>query len=271
MAFDDPAPQTLAIAPQRSFSLTRVGADGERKGIERPIAEEVPIAFEYQGIGYAVRLATPRDIVDLAYGFTLSERLVDRADQIEDVHVHPTSNGFVVRISLGLAVVDRIFDRDQHRTTDSCCGLCGIERLKQALRPLPRITTSSLADDAACVRALAELDDFQSINRATGAMHAAAACSPGGLIRRVREDVGQHNAFDKLIGSMMRNADRWDGGFALLSSRCSYELVEKAAIAGCPMLATISAPTALAVDRAASAGLRLRALVRRDALLAFDL
>ena len=145
--------------------------------------------------------------------------------------------------------------------------MCGIENLEQALRPLPRVAARSDADDRAIFEALAALPDAQRLNLLTGAVHAAAACSAGGIVHLVREDVGRHNAFDKLIGAMLRDKRGWDGGFALLSSRCSFELVEKAVLAGCPLLATISAPTTLAIARAAEAGLALRVLVRPDALL----
>lgn len=260
-----------AIAPHRPIAFTRVSADGQRAAIEREIAAEVPIALEYQGIGYAVLMATPADLEDLAFGFSLAERLVDTAEQVLDVDVHPTGTGFVVRVSLHPDVAERILDRVRHRATDSSCGLCGIENLEQALRPLPQVEATTGADDRACFRALDALGDHQVLNRMTGAVHAAAACSAGGEVLLVREDVGRHNAFDKLVGAMMRRGQSsWGGGFALVSSRCSYELVEKAVLAGCPMLAAISAPTALAVERAAASGLRLRALVRRDALLAFD-
>ena len=120
---------------------------------------------------------------------------------------------------------------------------------------------------AAVFRALAHLGDHQPLNRTTGGVHAAALCDADGAIRLVREDVGRHNAFDKLIGAMMRRCLHWDGGFALLSSRCSYELVEKAVLSGCPMLVTISAPTSLALSRAREAGLDLRVLARSDSVL----
>ncbi|QJU58559.1 formate dehydrogenase accessory sulfurtransferase FdhD [Sphingomonas sp. AP4-R1] len=267
-----PADTIAPLSPQahRSIRFTRIAADGQAVEIEREIAAEVPIALEYQGIGYAVLMATPADLEDLAVGFSLSERLVDVADQVLDVDVHPAGAGFVVRVSLRHDVAERILDRVRHRATDSSCGLCGIENLEQALRPLPQVGTVSAAEDSACFRALAALGDHQLLNRTTGAVHAAAACSANGEILLVREDVGRHNAFDKLIGAMLRAEQDWDGGFALVSSRCSYEMVEKAVLARCPMLAAISAPTALAVDRASAAGLRLRALVRADALLAFD-
>ncbi len=254
----------------RGVALTRVTAAGRASRIERDVAAETPVAIEYQGIGYAVLMATPADLEDLAFGFSLSERLIERAGQVEDVGVHPTAAGIIVRVTLTEEVADRIVARVRHRTTESSCGLCGIENLEQALRPLPPVTAPSLAEDAACFRAAATLGDHQPLNRRTGAVHAVAACSAEGEIRLVREDVGRHNAFDKLVGAMLRQGLAWEGGFALASSRCSYEMVEKAVLANCPMLAAISAPTALAVDRAAAAGLRLRTLVRGDALLAHD-
>lgn len=136
------------------------------------------------------------------------------------------------------------------------------------MRELPRLPAQPVAPDRALFRALAALPDHQPLNRVTGAVHAAAFCDAQGGIRLVREDVGRHNAFDKLIGAMLRADLGWDGGFALLSSRCSYELVEKAVLSGCPMLVTISAPTSLALSRAKDAGLILRVLARSDAILA---
>lgn len=213
-------------------------------------------------------MATPEDLEDLAFGFALSERLIDRAADLLDVEVHGAASGIVVRVTLDRNVAERVADRVRHRVSEASCGLCGIENLEQALRPLPRVSEAWVGEDAAIFRALAALDALQPLNRRTRAVHGAAACGADGTVRLVREDVGRHNAFDKLIGAMLRAGQGWDGGFALLTSRCSYELVEKAVLAGCPLLATISAPTTLAVTRAAEAGLPLRVLVRDDALLA---
>lgn len=135
------------------------------------------------------------------------------------------------------------------------------------MRPLPRLPDSERIDERAIFVALDELRDNQPMNLATGAVHAAAFCAPTGAIRLVREDVGRHNSFDKLIGAMLRQGARWDGGFGLLTSRCSYELVEKAVLSGCQTLVTISAPTTLAVRRAKDANLRLYVLARSDSLL----
>jgi len=251
------------------FDFRRIGADGGAQAIQRAVARELPVAIEFNGIGYAVLMATPADLIDLAYGFALAERLIDRAADILDADRHETAQGMILRIRLSEGCASRIADRVRHRTTDSACGLCGIENLEQALRPLPVAASASRAPDAALFRALADLPAHQPLNVATGTAHVAAACGLDGAVRLAREDVGRHNAFDKLVGAMLRAGLDWGDGFALLSSRCSYELVEKAVLAGCPMLATISAPTSLAVERASAAGLALRVLLRDDAVLAY--
>ncbi len=255
-------------APAAGQPFVRLTPDGDRCDVTRELAEEVPIALEFNGIGYAVLMATPADIEDLVAGFLIAERLQMPADAVVDVALHRTERGVVARANLPGERTGALLDRVRHRATDSSCGLCGIENLEQAIRPLPRVTASSTADEAAIFRALSDLEAHQELNRRTGAVHAAAWAGADGEIRLIREDVGRHNAFDKLIGAMRGVSLGWNGGFALLSSRCSYELVEKAAVANCPMLVTISAPTRLAFDRASEAGLALRVLARPDACLA---
>ena len=261
----------LTMLPSAPHVFREVrAAGGDEAAVSREVPAEVPVALEYDGIGYAVLMATPADVVDLAYGFALAERLIEQADELSGVEVHAVASGLVVRGGLAPDRRGRLHDRVRHRATDSSCGLCGVENLEQALRPLPPVTSETTADDAAIFRALGELRGHQALGRATAAVHAAAWCRPDGAIALVREDVGRHNAFDKLIGAMARVGEGWGGGFALLTSRCSYELVEKAVLAGCPMLATISAPTGLALSRAREAGLRLRVLARSDSLLAAE-
>lgn len=251
----------------RRQSFRRIAADGATAPIERALADETPVAIEYNGVGYAVLMATAADLEDLAYGFSRAERLIDVAGQIVDVEAHEAERGTILRITLSPDRIDLVADRVRHRVSESSCGLCGIENLEQALRALPIVDPGEAPGDAAIFAALDALSSQQPLNAATGAVHAAALCGRDGAIRLVREDVGRHNAFDKLNGAMLRGGLGWDAGFALLSSRCSYELVEKAALAGCPTLVTVSAPTALAVDRAGAAGLRLIALARSDAML----
>ena len=251
------------------LALTRIESGGGFERIERMIAVEAPIAFEFNGIGYAVLMATPCDLEDLATGFALCERLIDGIEDVVDIDCYATEAGTIARVTLVKRVANRITDRVRHRVSESSCGLCGIENLEQALRPLPSASTEWCGDEEAVFRALAMLDLLQPLNHVTRAVHGAAACTARGEPILVREDVGRHNAFDKLIGAMLRAGIGWDRGFALLTSRCSYELVEKAVLSNCPMLATISAPTTLAMERAAAVGLPLRVLARDDALLAW--
>ncbi|MET3709663.1 FdhD protein [Sphingomonas trueperi] len=239
----------------------RMTPDGSETRLQRSLIPEVPVAIEINGLGYAVMMATPTDLEDFATGFVAAERL----GAAVDVESHQAEQGVVLRVTL--ADPSTVIERVRHRTTDSSCGLCGIDNLEAALRPLPMVEAESMASSAAIFRAAEALRDHQPLSRETGAAHAAALCSADGEIRLVREDVGRHNAFDKLVGAMARQGLGWDGGFALISARCSFELVEKAVLAGCPLLAAISAPTALAAERARAAGLRLAALVRPDAML----
>jgi FdhD protein len=244
--------------------LEAVGRNGDRHFTRREIAEEIPIAIELNGIGYAVLMGSGEALHDLAYGFARSERLIERTEDILDIDDQRVEAGILLRIELAPDAAARAELRTRHRTSDSSCGLCGIENLEQAIRPLPSLVTPARIAEDAIFRALDDLHDHQPLNRATGAVHAAALCDIDGAIRMAREDVGRHNAFDKLIGAMLRGGIGWDGGFALLSSRCSYELVEKAVLAGCPTLVTISAPTSLAMERARQAGLPLVVLARSD-------
>ena len=243
----------------RRQAFRRIAAAGGASDIDRPVADETPIAIEYNGLGYAVLMASADDLDDLAYGFSRAERLIDDPGQIIDVDMHATEHGMLLRITLSDDRLALAAERVRHRVSESSCGLCGIENLEQALRELPLVDAGEAPADAAIFAALSALRDHQPLNAATGAVHAAALCGRDGAIRMAREDVGRHNAFDKLIGAMLRGGLGWDGGFALLSSRCSYELVEKAALAGCPTLA---------IDRAREAGLRLIVLARSDAMLA---
>jgi FdhD protein len=249
------------------LAFDRLTPDGQAVTMDRALADEVPVAIEFNGIGYAVLMATPADLDDLVLGFALAERLIGPDDAPFAVDIHATEQGIVARATLPQTRTEMLLERVRHRASDSSCGICGIENLEQAIRPLPQVTARSRADRAAIFRALDGLAAHQPLNAATGAAHAAAWVGADGAIRLAREDVGRHNGFDKLIGAMKRAGADWDGGFALLSSRCSYELVEKAVLSQCPLLVTISAPTRLAAERAAQAGLPLVVLARPDAVL----
>ncbi|WBO24211.1 formate dehydrogenase accessory sulfurtransferase FdhD [Sphingomonas abietis] len=256
------------MTPARSFPFLRITPEGSRIGVDRPLAVETPIAIEVDGIGYAVMMATPDALDDFALGFCLSERLIDDVAQLLAVEPFEAERGILLRLSLAPAVRGRVMERVRHRLSESSCGLCGIENLEQALRPLPRIDPPGrVVPEEAMFAALAVLRDHQPLGRATGAVHAAACCDAAGAIGLIREDVGRHNAFDKLVGAMARTGHSWGDGFGITTARLSYELVEKAALAGCHTLVAVSAPTSLAVERAAEAGIRIVALARADAML----
>ncbi len=249
-----------------TYSFDRVAPDSQATPHARAVIAESPVAIEVNGIGYAVMMATPQDIADFATGFALAERIVTAAGEIESLDLHDTPRGTIVRLTVPPARAAKMLDRVRRRTSDSSCGLCGMDNLDAVHRDLPRVPEATAAP-ASIFAALAAMRAHQPLNRATGAAHAALLCAHDGTIRVAREDVGRHNAFDKLIGAMARQRLGWDDGFALLSSRCSYELVEKAALAACPMLVTVSAATSLALDRAQAAGLTLVSLARDDAVL----
>jgi FdhD protein len=241
--------------------------DNVRAEIERPLVIEAPIAIEYNGIGYAVMMATPIDIEDFAYGFSLSEGLIQRAGDILAIDAFEADGGWVLRISLSEERMLPVIERARQRVSESSCGLCGLETLEQVLRPLPRVTAKIAVEDRVIFSALGALRDHQPLNAATGAAHAAAFCSITGEILVSREDVGRHNAMDKLLGALAREEIDAASGFILLTARCSYELVQKAVMANCPLLVTISAASTLAVERAAAHGLGLISLARPDSIL----
>jgi FdhD protein len=256
--------------PAARAAAIRVGPDGEIAAQHRMVPAEVPIAVSFLGIGYAVMMASPADIEDFAVGFALSERLIHAARDVVGIEVRAQESGILLGIELRHECHDRVLRRVRHRVGDSSCGLCGIENLEQALRPLPKLPAPAHIAPAAIFRALEAIREHQPLNAATGAVHAAAYCDAQGAVIAAREDVGRHNAFDKLIGHCLREGRDISGGFVLLTARCSYELVEKAALAGVPLLVTISAPTGLAIERAKEAGLTLVALARPDSMLAMS-
>ncbi len=258
-----PAGATVVRRPVRRLGLATPG-DSD---LSRDLAIEAPVSVEVNGIGYAVMMATPADLHDYALGFALAEGLVDRAEQLDKVDARPIEGGWALRLWLSPERAEHALERARRRVGESSCGLCGIENIEEVLRPLPPVTARLTVGRAAIAAALAALGDHQPLGRSTGAVHAAAFCAPGGGILCVREDVGRHNALDKLIGALARANIAPATGFILLSARCSYELVEKTVRAGCPVLVTISAPTSLAAERAAAAGLTLVALARTDAAL----
>ena len=239
-------------------------SDGTAAGT-RTLAVEAPVAVEVDGLAYAVMMMTPGDWQDFATGFMLTERLADTAADVLEVEPFKGEAGWILRVTLAARCAGRIHDRVRHRTSDTACGLCGIAGLEQLRRPVRGRPPAPQADPAALFAALAALRGHQPLNAATGAVHAAAACDTAGRIVAVREDVGRHNALDKLVGWMALQGTGAD--FILVTSRLSFEMVDKALVAGVAMLAGVSAPTTLAVEHAQAHGLTLVALARADAML----
>jgi FdhD protein len=237
---------------------------------ERSIPEETPIAFTYGQKTYAVMMASPSDLDDFAYGFSFTEGIVSKAGDITELEVVGIEKGVELRMALAEDRKAKLEGRARRFAGAAGCGLCGIESLGEAVAP-PRVVHSKLKVDANTVfRAMAELRQHQPMNSETRGVHAAGFWSikKDGFVA-VREDVGRHNALDKLAGALLRaNANPAEGFFAL-TSRVSIELVQKAAVFGCPMLVAISVPTALALKTADTAGLTLAAIARDDSFEVF--
>jgi FdhD protein len=236
---------------------------------ERALAEETPISFAYQGAAYAVMMATPADLTDFAVGFTLTERLVTGPSEIEAIDILPQREGIVLRIELAHRRAELFWERRRHLAGPSGCGLCGIESLKEALRAIPPIAGDLMLACSSVSAALQSLAQRQSLNRMTRAVHAAALWHAQHGLVALREDVGRHNALDKLAGALARSGVAASGGAILLTSRVSVEMVQKAAMIGAPVLIAMSAPTTLAVRLAEAAGITLAAIARADGFEVF--
>ncbi len=244
-----------------------VSRDGTRRAVTREWVPEAPVALEFNGLAYAVMMASPLELEDFVTGFALTEGLAATPGEVSDIAVAEVDNGWVVRAQLAGLGVTKLTERVRARVAESSCGLCGIENLAEVARPLPPVAAHAGIEPAAVFTALGQLRDRQVLGKATGAAHAAAWASPEGEIGCLREDVGRHNAIDKLVGAMARAGQALAPGFVLSTARCSYEIVEKAVRAGATTLVTVSLPTSLAVERAQAAGLSLWVLARDDSVL----
>jgi FdhD protein len=241
------------------------------------VPEEVPVAMVYNGVSHAVMMATPTDIEDFAIGFTLAEGLLADASAIEEVEIIASGRGLMAAISVHPTAIDSIKAPVRSMAGRSGCGLCGVESLDQAVRPLAALASplhhrprDQQPGPEHIANALRALPDHQPMNAQNRSVHAAAFCRQDGTILLAREDVGRHNALDKLIGACLRQRIALDQGFVVMTSRCSFELVQKAVSVGIPLLATLSAPTSLALDLAAEAGLILAARSRGGGVVLFS-
>lgn len=229
-----------------------------RAGASWRAPEETPVAFVYNGRNYAVMLATPLDLADFAVGFSLTERVVDAPVEIETIDIRCSPEGVDLKMKIDAARLERLDIRQQRRNLvgRAGCGVCGLENADVFFEFLPTVSEKPVEIDAAALsRAASELGARQPLNQRTRTVHAAAWAAPDGAIREAREDVGRHNALDKLLGALALKGADFADGFVLMSSRCSYEIVEKSARLGVRALATLSGPTAFALRKAREANL----------------
>lgn len=226
------------------------------------IAEEVPIAFVYNGISHAVMLASPSDLEDFALGFSIAEGIVENKSDVYGIEIIHQTNGIELQIDIASACFQSLKDKRRNLLGRTGCGLCGAENLDQALRlPEKKIAHLLTISDSAMIKALQSIEASQTLQKKTGATHACAWANERGEIQIVREDVGRHNALDKLIGAIKRR-DMTEQGFVITTSRASYEMVQKTVMLGASMLIAISAPTGLAIRSALKYGVCLVGFAR---------
>ena len=233
------------------------------------VADEVPVALEYNGISHAVMLATPLDLEDFALGFSLSEGILDAAHELYAVEEEPSPQGITLRLQVASSAFARLKERRRSMTGRTGCGLCGTESLAHVARDLPVLGAGRPLAREAISRAMSQFCALQTLQQATGAVHAAAWCSAQGEVMWLREDVGRHNALDKLIGALAAQDVDAGSGFIAVTSRASFEMVQKTAMAGVPLLAAVSAPTSFAVATAQRARMTLVGFARQQDLVVY--
>jgi FdhD protein len=233
------------------------------------LIEEVPVALTFAGEAPIVMMATPLDIEDFALGFAITERIVDRADQVVSIDAVPANGGFAVFVELAGGLANRVATRRRSGAVAGACGLCGAGDIAEVLRPPSKLPAGVAFSAAAIVHAFETLPRWQTIGARTGGAHGAALVDRHGTILAFAEDAGRHNALDKLIGQAARRGLDTADAFCAVTSRASFELAQKAAVAGFPMLCAISAPTDLAVRLSKECNLTLCAFVRNGRFACF--
>jgi FdhD protein len=243
--------------------------DSRRGSGERVVAEETPVAVVYDGSTYAVMMATPEDLEDFAIGFSLTEGIVSSVADIKSIDLVRSRNGVELRMWLAGGNSQRLRDRRRRLAGPTGCGLCGIESLAESIRPAEVVGDGRTFTPKQIMAAMQSILPLQKLNIETGAVHAAAFWKSSRGVVALREDVGRHNALDKLAGALARDGVPANDGMVLLTSRVSVEMVQKTAVIGASVIVSVSAPTALAVRMANEAGITLAAIARTDGFEVF--
>lgn len=254
----EPAPEQ-SVSSQHSLTEWHRGQSRER---EDWLAEECPVALVFNGISHVVMMVTPVDLEDFALGFSLTEGILHEAGELHDCRLVEQDNGLELQMQISARRFAELKQQRRNLTGRTGCGLCGAESLAQAVRPVWSLPYQAPPTDAAIQQAVQQLASHQPLQGQTGACHGAAWCDAEGNILVAREDVGRHNALDKLIGHWLGQGQSFDEGFVLISSRGSVEMVQKCAHIGISSLVAVSAPTALAVNYAANANMNLVGFAR---------
>ena len=254
---------TAAAPPVVSVTIDRWRA-GHLEHAHDEVADERPVQFRYKGVAHVVMLATPADLEDLAVGFTLSEAIVNAPDEIRSVALKTDGEALEVDLDIAPGRFAALLQRHRNLTGRTGCGMCGAETLADAIREPPAIGAGLVVSSAELQAALAALAPRQVLNARTGSIPAAAWVVPGAGVTLLREDVGRHNALDKLIGALVRRGEDLKRGYVIVTSRASYEIVQKAATVGIQAVVAVSAPTAFAIRSAEAFGLTLVGFARPD-------
>jgi FdhD protein len=257
------------MRPTVQTSETGTWRNGRMQQGGRAIPEETPVAISYNGGTYAVMMATPADLEDFAIGFSLGEGVIRVPSQIETLDIVPHDDGVELRMWIGGVEAERLQQRRRHIAGPTGCGLCGVDSIAEALRPAATVGAGQRFSPPQIIAAIDAMPPLQTLNIQTRAVHAAALATAAAGIVALREDVGRHNALDKLAGALARQEISAGDGMVLLTSRVSVEMVQKTAAIGAPLLVAVSAPTALAVRMAEAAGITLAAIARADGFEVF--
>ncbi len=265
------APLILDV-PLGEFEVTQ-WQEAKSQHVKDYLAEETPVALIYNGVSHAVMLATAQDLEDFALGFSLSEGIIDNPSELYGIEIQPQSNGIALQCEIASERFAQLKQRRRTLAGKTGCGLCGAESLEQAVRYPQPIVSQRVFSAASMVLGLLAIQSQQQLQQKTGATHACAYILADGTVQALREDVGRHNALDKLVGALAKQKTKQGqlpDGFIITTSRASFEMVQKTASAGIAMLVAVSAPTGLAVRVAQQCGLTLVGFARKDRFVVYS-